>query len=117
MSISIFPCPPGRLCNEKHHTKWGLMQITVSISPPKTISIRQKPLNINIINRQSVVNKCHAIVHVIMDVDFDALVTTETWLTCVDFDQKAIGSVTPEGHISSCSSNSQKMLASQYTPS
>ena len=33
-----------------------------------------------------------------MNVDFDALVITETWLTGKDSDQKIIGDMTPEGY-------------------
>ena len=38
------------------------------------------------------------LIYLVRDIDFDALVITETWLTSKDSDQKTINDVTPEGY-------------------
>ena len=71
---------------------------TVPIIPSTNIGTHQKPLNTGRINCQSIVNKYDDIVNVVRDVDFDALVIMETWLTCKNSDEKVISDVTPEGY-------------------
>ena len=68
------------------------------MSPSQNIGTHQKPLNTSLMFYQSIVNKCDDIVDTVRDVDFDALVIMENWLTSKDSDQKIIGDVTLESY-------------------
>ena len=62
---------------------------TVPITPSTNIGTHRKPLNINLINCQTIVNKFDDIVDIIRGVDLDALVGTESWLTGKHSEEKA----------------------------
>ena len=71
---------------------------TVPIMPSTNIGTHQKPLNTGLMNCQSIVNKYDDMVDIVSDVDFDALVITETWLTDKYSDTKIIGDMTLQGY-------------------
>ena len=55
-------------------------------------------VSIGLINCQSIFNKSDEISDVVKDMDLDALVITETWLTDNVSNQKIVGDVTPAGY-------------------
>ena len=55
-------------------------------------------MNIGLVNCQSVCNKCDDMADYVKDLDSDALVITEIWLTGNDSDHKIISDLTPEGY-------------------
>ena len=55
-------------------------------------------MSIGLVNCQSVCNKCDDIADYVKDLDLDALVITETWLTGKDSDHRIIGDLTPDGY-------------------
>ena len=73
--------------------------ITVPITPYNGTAVQN--VSIGLINCQSICNKSDEISDVVKDMDLDALVITETWLTGNVSDQKIVGDVTPAGYIHS----------------
>ncbi len=69
--------------------------VTLPIIPTTNIGTHQKPLNIGLINCQSIVNKCDDIVDVVR---VWTLIITETSLTGKNSDQKIIGDIKTEGY-------------------
>ena len=67
--------------------------ITVLITPHNGTGVQN--VSIARINCQSICNKSDEISDVVKDMDLDALVITETWLTGNVSDQKIAGDVTP----------------------
>ncbi|KAK2138836.1 hypothetical protein LSH36_2340g00003, partial [Paralvinella palmiformis] len=70
--------------------------ITVPITPYNGTAVQN--VSIGLINCQSICNKSDEISDVVKDMDLDALVITETWLTGNVSDQKIVGDVTPAGY-------------------
>ena len=70
--------------------------ITVPITPYNGTAVQN--VSICLINCQSICNKSDEISDVVKDMDLDALVITETWLTGNVSDQKIVGDVTPAGY-------------------
>ena len=69
--------------------------ITVPITQYNYTTVQN--VSIGLINCQSIFNKYDEIYDVVKDMDLDALVITEAWLTGIVTDQK-IGDVTPAGY-------------------
>ena len=70
--------------------------ITVPITPYNGTAVEN--VSISLINCQSICNKSDEISDVVNNMDLDALVITETWLTGNVSDQKIVGDVTPAGY-------------------
>jgi len=71
--------------------------ITVPITPYNNGTAVQN-VSIGLINCQSICNKCDELSDVIKDVDLDAFVITDIWLTDNVSDQKIVGDATPPGY-------------------
>ena len=67
--------------------------ITLPITPYYETPLQN--VNIGLIHFQSICNKSDEISDVVKDMDLDALVITETWLTGNVSDQNIVGDVTP----------------------
>ena len=78
--------------------------ITVPIKPYTDIESNHnngtavQNVTIGLIKCQSICNKSDEISDVVKDMDLDALVITQTWLTVNVSDQKIVGDVTPVGY-------------------
>jgi len=68
----------------------------VPITPYNATAVQN--VSIGLINCQSICNKAYEISDVIKDVDLDALVITETWLTDNVLDQNIVADGTPAGY-------------------
>jgi len=73
----------------------GSNLITVPITPYNSTAAQN--VSIGLINYRLICNKSDDISYGVKDMDIDALVITETWLTSNISDQKIVGEVTPAG--------------------
>ena len=87
--------------------------ITVPITPYNCTAVQN--VSIGVINCQSICNKSDEISDVVKDMDFDALVITETWLTGNVSDQKIVGDACSWIFIPSCSSDLQERWGSRHS--
>ena len=69
--------------------------ITVPVTPYNGTDVQNC---IGLINCQSICNKYDEVSDVVKDMDLDAIVITETWLTGNVSEQKIVGDVTPAGY-------------------
>ena len=67
----------------------------MTITPYNGTSVQN--VSIGLINCQVICNKSDEIYDVVKDMNLDALVITETWMTGNVSDQKIVGDVTPVG--------------------
>jgi len=88
--------PHGSNCICLLHLFIAIKLITVLITPYNGTAVQN--VRIFLKNCQSSCNKSDEISDVIKDMDLDALVITETWLTGNVSDQKIVGDVTPVGY-------------------
>lgn len=82
--------------NQKGSNSNNLISVTMS---PRNMAPKRSSIKIGLVNCQSLCNKSDEIADCVRDMDFDALVVTETWLTGNDSDQTIIGDITPEGYV------------------
>ena len=87
--------------------------VTLPIIPSTNIGTHQRPLNIDLINCQSIVNKCDDILGIFRDVDFVALI-----INMQGFSPEIIGDVTSEGYtFNHAPRTHRKMWGNRYIPS
>jgi len=80
------------------HLRYDLRNlITVPITSYNGTAVQN--VSICLKNCQSIFNKPDEISYIVKDMDLDALVITETWLTGNVLGQKLVGDVTPAGYL------------------